>query len=269
LWQEAQRVQESGEAVVVQSTGCNRGGLLIDWNGLHGFMPASHITDLSPHLDEGSRRAELAQRVGKSFNAKVIELDRIHSRFVVSERAACPGHDRGESLLNDLCEGQVRPGAVTKVCTFGAFVDLGGVEGLLHISEISWGRVNHPADLLRTGQQVQVKIMNVERTQKRVALSVKRLQPDPWATVEQRYTVGQIVEGVVTSVVNFGAFTRLEEGLEGLIHISELAEGNFLHPHNVVHEGETVRVRILAIDGAHRRLGLSLRQANDGGQLLD
>ena len=262
MWHEALRLHESGETVTVQAVGANRGGLLIDWNGLRGFMPASHLSELSPHLDEDSRRAELARRIGQTFNAKVIELDRGQSRFVVSERAACLHRDRGELLLSELCEGQVRLGVVTKVCSFGAFVDLGGVEGLLHISEISWGRVNHPGDSLRSGQQVRVQVMHVDCALKRVALSMKRLQPDPWAMVEQRYCVGQLVTGVVTSVVNFGAFMRLEEGLEGLIHISELAEGSFLHPHNVVREGETVRVRILAINGAHRRLGLSLRRAN-------
>ena len=262
VWQEAQRVHESGEAVTVQATGCNRGGLLIEWNGLHGFMPASHLCELPPHLDEEGRRAELARHIGRAFQAKVIEIDRGHNRFVVSERAACPDRDRGETLLAELCQGQVRDGSVTKVCSFGAFVELGGIEGLLHISEISWGRVNHPGDMLRSGQPVRVQVMSVDRAQKRVALSLKRLQPDPWATVEQHYQVGQVVEGVVTSVVNFGAFTRLEAGLEGLIHISELAEGHFLHLHNVLREGETVRVRILSIDGPHRRLGLSLRQAN-------
>lgn len=262
VWQAAQRVHESGEAVTVQATGCNRGGLLIEWNGLHGFMPASHLCELPPHLDDDGRRAELVKRVGRAFSAKVIEIDRGQNRFVVSERAACPGRDRGETLLAELCAGQVRDGLVTKVCSFGAFVELGGVEGLLHISEISWGRVNHPGDMLHPGQTVRVQVMSIDRAHKRVALSLKRLQPDPWSTVEQRYHVGEIVEGVVTGVVNFGAFTRLEEGLEGLIHISELAEGNFLHPNNVLREGETVHARILSIDGPHRRLGLSLRQVN-------
>jgi small subunit ribosomal protein S1 len=270
MWQEAQRLLECGEAVIVQAIGANRGGLLIDWNGVQGFMPASHLSELPPHLDEDSRRAELAQRVGRTFNAKVIELDRAHNRLVVSEKAACQNRDRGEALLAELREDQVCEGVVTKVCSFGAFVELGGVEGLLHISEISWGRVNHPGDWLRPGQSVQVKVMSVDRAQKRIALSLKRLQPDPWATVAQRYQIGQVVEGVVTSVVQFGAFTRLEDGLEGLIHVSELAEGNFLHPNNVVREGQTVHVRVLSIDGPHRRLGLSLRQADgEAGTRID
>lgn len=265
LWQAAQQALDCAETIRVRSTGCNRGGLLIDWQGLHGFLPASHLTDLASHLEEETRRGELMRRVGQTLDAKVIEIDRGQSRFVVSEKLACTDHDRRDALLAELAEGQVRTGTVTNVCTFGAFVELGGMEGLLHISEISWGRVNHPRDLLKVGQTVRVLVMSIDRDQHRVALSMKRLKPDPWASVEERYEVGQIVDGVVTSVVAFGAFTRLEDGLEGLIHVSELAEGNFLHPRNVVCEGQSVRVRVLNIDGAHRRLGLSLRQADSEG----
>lgn len=261
-WEAAQRAFDAGQPIDVQVVGCNRGGLLIIWNGLRGFMPSSHIVGLAPQLGEDDRRAELGRRAGTCCPAKVIEIDRARGRFVVSERLANAAGARREQLLSQLAPGQVRAGTVTNVCSFGAFVDLGGIEGLLHISEISWGRVNHPADLLRVGQQVEVQIMTVNPEGSRIALSIKRLVPDPWATVEQRYSVGQLIEGVVTSVVNFGAFARLEDGLEGLIHISELAEGTFLHPRSVVSEGQTVRVFILNIDGAHRRLGLSLRRAN-------
>ena len=163
-------------------------------------------------------------------------------------------------MWEDLCEGAARRGYVTNVCAFGAFVDLGGLEGLIHISEISWGRVSHPGDVLKTGDPVEVYVISVDRAAKRVALSLKRLRPDPWATVAERYSVGQLVKGTVTNVVNFGAFVRLEEGLEGLIHVSELAEGQFLHPRNVVSEGDAVVARVLSIDGAQRRLALSLRR---------
>ena len=264
LWQAAQRVSETEETIQVHATGCNRGGLLVEWNGLRGFMPASHLCGLLPHLDEDSRRDELSQRVGQTYDARVIEIDRELSRFVVSERLACAEQRARSTLMAELAPDQIRTGNVTNVCSFGAFVDLGGVEGLLHISEISWGRVNHPGDLLSLNQTVHVLILSVDPEQGRVALSMKRLQPDPWLTVEDRYHVGQIVAGVVTSVVAFGAFAKLEDGLEGLIHVSELAEGNFLHARNVVQEGQLVRVTVLNIDGAHRRLGLSLRQAADG-----
>jgi len=266
-WKAAQRASENDEVIQVQSVGSNRGGLLIEWNGLRGFLPASHLCGLPAHLDDEGRRREIVQRVGRTFNAKVIEIDRGQSRFVVSERLACTQHDRRAALLAELESGQVRSGVITSVCSFGAFVDLGGVEGLLHISEISWGRVNHPGDCLKAGQSVRALVMSVDRENERVALSVKRLYPDPWMTVSERYSVGQVVQCVVTSVVAFGAFARLEDGLEGLIHVSELAEGNFMHPRNVVCEGQTVRVRVLNVDAAHRRLGLSLRRVD--GDLVE
>jgi small subunit ribosomal protein S1 len=151
---------------------------------------------------------------------------------------------------------------VTNLCSFGAFVDLGGLEGLVHVSELSWGRVDHPSDVLGPGDPVEVYVLNVDRERRRVGLSVKRLQPDPWQSVEERYHVGQVIEGVVTHVVDFGAFARVEDGLEGLIHVSELAEGNFIHPRNVVQEGDVVAARVLSIDSERRRMGLSMRQVD-------
>jgi small subunit ribosomal protein S1 len=272
LWETARQACDADEALAVLVTGFNRGGLLIDWDGLHGFVPASHILNMPNVTDDMQRRTEFEKRVGQSIKGKVIELDRAHGRFVLSERLAYNDRTRVELLLANLQPGQQRCGVVTTVCDFGAFIDLGGVEGLAHISEISWGRINHPSDVLHSGQNVEVHVMTIDREQRRVALSLKRLRPDPWMTVPQRYQPDQMVEGVVTTVVDFGAFVRLEEGVEGLIHISELAEGNFLHPRNVVHENDTVRVRVLSIDVAHRRLGLSLRQAHNGsssGELFD
>ena len=259
LWESAHRACDADEVLGVQVTGFNRGGLLIDWLGLHGFVPASHILNMPSITDDELRRVEFERRVGATIKGKIIELDRAHGRFVLSERLAYNDRARVEILLNEMQTGQKRCGVVTTVCDFGAFIDLGGVEGLAHISEISWGRINHPSDVLHSGQSVDVYVMNIDRKQRRIALSLKRLYPDPWMTVPLRYEVNQIVEGVVTTVVDFGAFVRLEEGVEGLIHISELAEGNFLHPRNVVQENDMVRVRVLSVDVAHRRLGLSLR----------
>ncbi len=269
LWEIARQACDADEALAVLVTGFNRGGLLVDWDGLHGFVPASHILNMPSVTDDAQRRAEFEKRVGQSIKGKVIELDRAHGRFVLSERLAYNDRTRVELLLADLQTGQQRCGVVTTVCDFGAFIDLGGVEGLAHISEISWGRINHPSDVLRSGQNVEVHIMTIDREQRRVALSLKRLRPDPWMTVPQRYRPDQMVEGLITTVVDFGAFVRLEEGVEGLIHISELAEGNFLHPRNVVRENDTVRVRVLSIDVTHRRLGLSLRQAPNGSRLSE
>lgn len=264
LWEAARRACDQDEILEVAVTGFNRGGLLVDWDGLHGFVPASHILNMPNVTDDAQRRSEFEKRVGQVVRGKVIELDRTHGRFVLSERLAYNDRTRVELLLAGLQPGQRRCGVVTTVCDFGAFIDLGGIEGLAHISEISWGRINHPADLLHSGQNVDVHVMSVDREQRRVALSLKRLHPDPWVTVPQRYQLNQLVDGTITTVVDYGAFVRLEEGVEGLIHISELAEGNFLHPRNVVHEHEMVRVRVLGVDVPHRRLGLSLRQARAG-----
>lgn len=198
--------------------------------------------------------------MGNSVNLRVIELDRVQNRLILSERAAQVQPGTRAGILKTIREGAISSGQVTNLCDFGVFVDLGGLEGLIHISELSWGRVGHPKDILSRGDTISVYVMHVDQDQGRVALSLKRLHPDPWQTVEQRYKIDQVVEGVITNVVDFGAFACIEEGLEGLIHVSELAEGHFLHPRNVVHEGDMVKARILNIDGNARRLGLSLRR---------
>jgi small subunit ribosomal protein S1 len=265
VWRLAQQTMESSQVQETLVVGYNRGGLLVEWKGLRGFVPASHLVCLSPLLDAEARRTELAQRVGSTLVLRIIEIDRPQNRLVFSERAAISNESREQALLAELNPGQTRKGIVTNVCSFGAFVDLGGLEGLIHISEISWGRVNHPGDALKSGQSVEVYVISIDPEQKRVALSLKRLHPDPWATVETRYQVGQEITGQVTNVVSFGAFVRVEEGLEGLIHVSELAEGTFLHPRNVVREGDTVVAHILNIDSNQRRMGLSLRRKNGPG----
>lgn len=262
-WEHARRAMQRGEVLQLPVVGCNRGGVLVGWNGLQGFVPASHLVDLSPAADESERRDELRRLIGIRLYLKIIELDPERERFVLSERASRLDESRRQDLLDSLCPGDVCQGRVTNLCSFGAFVDLGGVEGLVHVSELSWGRVKHPGDVLEPGQPVDVYVLNVDRERGRVGLSTKRLQPDPWLSVEQRYRVGQIVEGTVTHVVDFGAFVRVEEGLEGLIHVSELADGNILHPRNVIQEGDTVAVRVLNVDGQRRRMGLSLRQVGE------
>jgi small subunit ribosomal protein S1 len=188
--------------------------------------------------------------------------------LVFSERAALSGSTSPLSVLNALKPGDMCKGRITNLTSFGAFVDLGGVEGLIHISEISWDRVRHPGDVLRPGQDVQVRVLGVNPDERRIALSLKRMRPDPWTGVDSRFRLGEILEGTITNVVNFGAFVRVEEGLEGLIHVSELAEGSFLHPRNIVREGDRVRVRVIKIDPDKHHLGLSLRQAH-GAQVRD
>jgi small subunit ribosomal protein S1 len=258
-WEEMRRIMDSDLVLELPVVGLNRGGLLVDWRSLRGFVPASQLVDSTLSVAE---RPSLTERVGQRLLLRVIELNAEHNRLILSERAAQvePGERAG--LLARLSAGSIIKGVITNLCDFGAFVDLGGVEGLIHISELSWGRVGHPSDLLDRGEEVEVYILDVTPKAGRVALSLKRLRPDPWESVHLRYRVGEIVEGIVTNVVDFGAFARIEEGLEGLIHVSELAEGHFLHPRNVISEGQTIRARILSIDGRSRRLGLSLRAMN-------
>ncbi len=260
-WKTARQAMDQGEVVELPVIGSNRGGVLVGWNGLRGFVPASHLVGLSPLADEDERYSELQRLVGSQLRLKIIELDSERKRFVLSERASQLDESHRQELLDALCPGDIRQGRVSNLCSFGAFVDLGGLEGLVHVSELSWSRVNHPSDVLGKDQPVEVYVLNVNRDRGRVGLSIKRLQPDPWQSVEDQYRIGQTVEGTITHVVDFGAFARIEDGLEGLIHVSELAEGNFVHPRNVVQEGETVVARILNIDSERRRIGLSIRQS--------
>ncbi|MGQ9502934.1 MAG: 30S ribosomal protein S1 [Anaerolineae bacterium] len=260
-WERAEHLLQSKERVELRVVGYNRGGLLVRFGQLQGFVPTSQLLELPDEADDSVRQAQLARRVGEVLCLRVIEIDRTRNRLILSERAAFNAR-AAATLLNELAPGQVRRGRVNALCGFGAFVDLGDLEGFIHISEFSWSRINHPSDMLRVGDEIQVYILDVQPAQQRVALSLKRLKPDPWSLVDQRYHVGDIVEGEVTNVVSFGAFVRLEEGVEGLIHVSELADGNFLHPRNVVKEGDHVRVRVIRVDGAQHRLGLSLRQVS-------
>jgi small subunit ribosomal protein S1 len=265
IWLLAQTSLEQGDDFALAVVGANRGGLLVEWNGLQGFVPASHLAQIPHSQDPHERMTELSQYVGSEMEVRLIEVDPEQGRIVFSERAAMSDFRSPEKVFRSLSPGDVIEGRVTNLTSFGAFVDLGGVEGLIHVSELSWDRVRHPADILQPGQETKVYVLGVNPEEGRIALSLKRLRPNPWTDVESRYYVGQFVEGTVTNVVSFGAFVRLEEGLEGLIHISELAEGSFLHPRNVVHEGDTVRVRVLNVDSAGQRLGLSLRRAYDPG----
>lgn len=258
-WDEIQQVMDQDGILNLKVVGYNRGGLLVEWHSLRGFVPASQLISFPPANEDTQRRGVLFERVGDWLRLRVIELDVAKNRLILSERAAQVEAGTRDHILTSLAQGDKVTGRVTNLCDFGAFVDLGGVEGLIHISEISWGRVAHPADILKRGEEIEVYVLDINPDHARIALSLKRLHPDPWANVQNRYQVGEIVEGRITNVVDFGAFACIEEGLEGLIHFSELAEGHFLHPRNVVSEGDFIRARILTIDGNARRLGLSLR----------
>jgi small subunit ribosomal protein S1 len=258
-WSDIRQIMENDEVVELAVIGYNRGGLLVEWRTLRGFVPASQLMNFPATSNNNARRNALVNHVGQTLSLRVIELDSEQNRLILSERAARVQPGERANILTQLKAGDRAHGHITNLCDFGAFVDLGGLEGLIHISELSWGRVGHPADILKRDQQIEVYVLNVDRENGRIALSLKRLHPDPWETVGLRYKIGETVEGTITNVVDFGAFACIEEGLEGLIHVSELAEGHFLHPRNVVSEGQTIRARILSIDSDTRRLGLSLR----------
>ena len=263
MWELLHEAMDRGTTLEVEAIGCNRGGLIVRYHTLRGFIPSSHLAIISPEMDEPARRTTLAQQVGQQILTRVIELDPERDRIVFSERAVTEEIDaEPPSLLREIRAGETRHGRVTNLTAFGAFVDLGGYEGLVHVSEISWSRVGHPRDVLSIGQPVQVYVMSVDPDEGRVALSLKRTKQDPWHGIEQRYHVGQIVKGIVTNVVDFGVFVKVEDDLEGLIHVSELAEGNFLHPRNIVSEGDMVTGRVIGVDGSLHRLALSLRNVN-------
>jgi len=259
-WRQLYERFEKGEVFRARVIGCNKGGLLVRLGKCIGFVPASQLAELPECLGTERLRDELETMVGRELELRLIELDKSRNRIICSERATTWVDDEIEARLNSLEPGQIIRGRVRSLCEFGAFVDLGGIDGLIHISEMSWQRVAHPRDVLEVGQEVEVYVLNVDRTQRRIGLSLRQLEPDPWKLVGERYQVGDLVDVVITNVVDFGAFARVPEGVEGLIHISELAEGHFFHPRNVVREGDRVTARVLNIDPENRRLGLSLRQ---------
>ena len=256
-WEFIEAIFASDETLSLSVSGHNRGGLLVSGENVHGFLPISHLVGVSSDLavaPENDRDEVLATYVGSDLDVKVIECDRDRGRVVFSERAAQASAGRRNELLNELKPGECVQGVITNLTDFGVFIDLGGVEGLVHISEISWGRVRHPEDLLSVGEQITAYVISIDRERGRIALSLKRLCSNPWTTVDQRYKIGEVVDVTVTSLVPFGAFARVEEGLDGLIHISEMGEGEQL----LVEEGQLIRARILHIDASRQRLGLSL-----------
>jgi small subunit ribosomal protein S1 len=258
-WDRAMELYDMDRIVTLQVSGYNRGGLLVSGEGLHGFVPISHLVDMPVDKDEAEEEECLRAYTAKSLDLKVIECDPSRGRVVFSERAAQASPGSRNLLLHELQAGQCVEGTVTNITDFGVFVDLGGVEGLIHVSEISWGRVRHPEDVVHYGDRVRVHVINVDPDRSRVALSMKRLYPNPWETAEARYFPGQVTEAVITSLVSFGAFARLEEGLDGLIHVSEICkEDPSANLEEMVYEGQRVKVRVLHVDSAKQRLGLSM-----------
>ena len=258
-WELVQGIFNRDEVVILQVQGFNRGGVLVQGKGIQGFVPVSHLVDMPGSINEDDRQKKLITYVGRSLHLKIIECEPSQERIVFSERAALAGEGRRKQLFQSLKSGTIVQGIVTNVTDFGVFIDLGGVEGLIHVSELSWGRVQHPKEILLVGQKVQALVLQVCEVSSRVALSLKRLFANPWETLIDRYKPGDVIAATITDILRFGAFARLEEGVEGLIHISsiDLPSGK-KDLENILHAGQNVQVRILHIDVERRRLGLGL-----------
>ncbi|GAA4824925.1 30S ribosomal protein S1 [Actinomycetospora corticicola] len=256
-WGTIEQLKDNDEPVKGTVIEVVKGGLILDI-GLRGFLPAS--------LVEMRRVRDLQPYVGKEIEAKIIELDKNRNNVVLSRRAWLEQTQSAvrSEFLNQLAKGQIRKGQVSSIVNFGAFVDLGGVDGLVHVSELSWKHIDHPSEVVEVGQEVTVEVLDVDLDRERVSLSLKATQEDPWRQFARTHQIGQIVPGKVTKLVPFGAFVRVDEGIEGLVHISELAERHVEVPEQVVQVGNDVMVKVIDIDLDRRRISLSLKQANEG-----
>jgi small subunit ribosomal protein S1 len=263
-WLEAEKMKESGEAFEGKVIGYNKGGLIVPLGMLRGFVPASQVSVMRRVEGEESPDARWGKMVGELIKVAVIEVDRARHRLILSERLALQETRETikDRLLDELQEGTVKTGRVTSLADFGAFVNIDGADGLVHLSEISWDRIEHPAEVLKVGQEVKVKVIAVDQERKRIGLSIRQLQPDPWVVKVSNLKEGQLVEGTITHLTKFGAFARLDEDLEGLIHISELSDQRINHPKEVVKEGDVVTLRVIKLDTERRRIGLSLRKVD-------
>ena len=261
-WDEARELFEAEESTEARVTGHNRGGILVRWNRLEGFIPSSHLTSAGYSPD---RRDAWNKLIGRDLTVKIIEVDQDRRRLIFSEREAqrewrAKQKDR---LLRELEEGDIVQGVVTGIRNFGAFVNLGGADGLIHVSELAWHRVDHPRDMLEVGDKIDVYILNLDLKTNRIALSLKRMLPDPWETAKEVYHEGQLIEGVVTNVVDFGAFVALTDGLEGLLHLSEMGDGALKEPYSYVKKGDELSLRISHLEPERRRVGFTQRWGTD------
>jgi len=264
-WENADKLLESNSVIESKITGFNKGGLIVAVEGLRGFVPSSQVSALRRTQTTGDTPEQRWQKmVGQPITVRVVEVDRERRRLILSERAASTESRQSlkERVLDELAEGEVYTGRVTSLANFGAFININGADGLVHLSELSWDHIEHPKEVLEVGQEVKVKVIKIERDKKRIGLSVRALQEDPWRSRVQKYSVGQLVEGVITRLTKFGAFARLEGDIEGLIHISEIAEHRIEHPKEVLKEGEVKSLRVIRIDADQHRIGLSLRKVD-------
>ena len=261
-WEKARQLLTSEDVVQVSITGHNRGGILVRWNRLEGFIPSSHLVSVNLANERSSAWNEFAS---KPLGVKVIEVDQDRRRLIFSEREAQKEWRAQQKarLLSELKEGDVVKGTVTGLRDFGAFVNLGGADGLIHVSELAWHRVDHPRDVLKVGDEIDVYILTLDRGSNRIALSRKRLLNDPWEDADKRYHEGQLVDGSVTNVVDFGAFIALDNGLEGLLHLSEMGDGSLKEPYSYVKKGDRLSLRISHLEPEKRRVGFTQRWGTD------
>ena len=293
-WRVLEKAMEAGDSITGVILGFNRGGAIVEAEGVQGFVPMSQLVSVSraqireaqeprPAADAGQEaQTEDGEEagepeppppspdIGRELEIKVLEVNRGRNRAIFSERQAVQQkrEEQKARLIQELTEGEVRRGRVTGISSFGAFVDLGGADGLIHISELSWNQVGSPEEVVQVGDEVDVFVLKVDAENKKIALSLRRLQPEPWDSIQEQYSVGDIVPATVTKLTNFGAFARVEGSggsVEGLIHISELSSRMISHPREVVREGDPVKLKILRIEPDRRRLGLSLLRAQEEG----
>ena len=264
-WENVEKLLEGDTTIESKIIGFNKGGLIVGVEGLRGFVPSSQISALRRSQSTGDTPEQRWQKmIGQPISVRVIEVDRERRRLILSERAASSESRQSikERVIEELEEGKVYTGRVTSLANFGAFININGADGLVHLSELSWDHIDHPREVLEVGQEVKVKVINVDREKKRIGLSVRALQSDPWRSRVEKYSVGQLVEGVITRLTKFGAFARLGGDIEGLIHISEIAEHRIEHPKEVLKEGEVKSLRVIRIDPDQHRIGLSLRKVD-------
>jgi len=264
-WENVGKMIADETVIDTKIIGFNKGGLIAAVGNLRGFVPSSQISASRRAQSSGDTPEQRWQKmVGQPISVRIIEVDRERRRLILSERSASTESRSSmkDRVISELEEGKVYTGKVTSLADFGAFVNINGADGLVHLSELSWERLTHPKEILEVGQEVQVKVINVDREKKRIGLSMRALQDDPWKSRVEKYSVGQLVEGTITRLTKFGAFARLEGDIEGLIHISELSENRVEHPKEVLKEGETKTLRVIRIDGEQHRVGLSLRKVD-------
>ncbi len=267
-WEEAYRLYEEGGITRCKVIGFNKGGLLVQFNQIRGFVPASQVAQLHGRTAAEERQQALQRMVNQEIPLKVIEVDRDRNRLVFSERSATQDWRKAQKqrLLTELQPGDILTGRVNQLTNFGAFIDLGGADGLAHISELSWQRVNHPREVLSNGQEVRVLVVEIDRERERIGLSLRQLQENPWDTIDQRYSLGQLITGPVTNVTPFGAFVQVEEAVEGLIHASELDVDPQVQPRDVLQPNQVVTAKVISLDRQRQRMGLSLRRVTEEEQ---